>query len=99
MPLVTFVQYAITNADKYVDEQTVLDSEGNAIVNTWQMYSCAFDDGIVNSWNGDIPLNEPILTPNSEIIQRLIDVYGVNLIGKTIIVDLENVDGNIVRLV
>jgi hypothetical protein len=99
MALTTSVQYLITNVDKYVDEQTVLDSEGNPLLNTWQMYSCAFDNGEIKHWNGDVPLNEPLLTPTSEIIQRLIDVYGSALSGKTIAVDLENVDGNIVRLI
>lgn len=99
MSLATSVQYLITSADKYVDEQTVLDSEGNPLVNTWQMYSCAFDNGEVNNWNGDVPLNEQLLTPTSEVMQRLIDVYGPALVGKTIFIDLENVDGNIVRLI
>lgn len=92
------VQYTITNADKYVDEQTVIDSEGNPIVSRWQMYSCAFDGGTSQSWNGDIPIDEPLLTPTSELIQKLIDVYGTLLIGKTITIDLNNTDGNIVRL-
>lgn len=99
MPVNTYVQYVITDASKYVDEQTVFDNEGNPLVNTWQMYSCAFDNGEVNNWNGDVPLNEQLLTPASEIMQRLIDVYESALVGKTIIIDLENVDGNIVRLI
>lgn len=92
------VQYTITDASKYIDEETVVDSEGNPIVSRWQMYSCAFDGGIPQSWNGDIPVNEPVLTPTSELIQNLIDVYGVSLIGKTITIDLNDADGNIVRL-
>lgn len=99
MALVTSVQYQITNASKYIDEQTVFDSDGNPLVNTWQMYSCSFDNEVLNTWNGDIPLNEPLLTSNSELMQRLIDVHGQDIIGKTIIVDLENMDGNIVRLI
>ena len=65
MPVNTYVQYVITDASKYVDEQTVFDNEGNPLVNTWQMYSCAFDNGEVNNWNGDVPLNEQLLTPEN----------------------------------
>lgn len=99
MPVVTSVQYVITSANKFVDEQIVLDNEGNPLVNTWQMYSCVFDDGPENNWNGDVPLNEQMLTPSSEIIQRLIDVYGSSLTGKTVVIDLEDANGNIVRLI
>lgn len=92
------IQYTITDASKYIDEETVVDIEGNPIISRWQMYSCAFDNENTQSWNGDIPLNEPVLTPTSELIQNLIDVYGVSLIGKTITIDLNDADGNIVRL-
>lgn len=93
------IQFLVTHSDKYIKTESVQDSEGNDIVSQWQMYECEFDSTGVNAWNGDIPLNEPLLTSNSEIIQRLIDVYDVALIGKTIVIDLENPDGNIVRLI
>jgi hypothetical protein len=91
-------QFTITNARKYIDTNIVIDSNNNSIVNEWTMYDCEFDSNGVSSWCGDIPFNEPILTPTSELVQRLIDVYGIALIGKTIVIDLDNVDGNIVRL-
>lgn len=92
-------QYTITYARKYTDTSSVIDSNGDTIVNEWHMYECEFDSNGVSSWNGDMPLNEPILTPTSEIIQRLIDVYDTSLQGKTIVIDLSDPDGNIVRLI
>lgn len=92
-------QYTITYARQYIDTRTVMDSNDNAIVNECHMYECEFDNNGVFSWNGDMPLNEPILTPTSEIIQRLIDAYDTSLQGKTIVIDLSDPDGNIVRLI
>jgi len=92
-------QFVITHSDKYLVTFETPESNGGTQISTATMYVSEFDNNGWQSWNGDIPTNEPVLTPTSELIQKLIDVYGVLLAGKTIIIDLEDVDGNIVRLV
>ena len=89
----------VTYSDKYILSVDSTDSEGNTQISTANMYACEFNNEGQFSWNGDFPLTEPVITPTSELVQQLINVYGQSLTGKKIVVDLEDVNGNIVRLV
>jgi hypothetical protein len=93
------IQYVVTHSDKYISTSEIVDNNGDIQRCSATIYVCEFDNNGWQMWNGDIPINEAPLTPTSELTQRLIDIYGVLLAGKTIVIDLEDVNGNIVRLV
>ena len=92
------ISFNVTYADKTVSTITIPTEDGGVQTSTMTVFGCEFDDAGIQTWNGDIPVNEPILTPTSELLQRLIDIYGQSLVGKTIVIDLEDANGNIVRL-
>lgn len=92
-------ELVFTHTDKYTLTVNDVDNNGNSQVSTASMYVCEFDNGGEQSWNGDFPINEPLIAPTSEIVQRLIDIYGTSLIGRKLVIDLEDTSGNILRLV
>lgn len=53
-----------------------------------------------SEWNGDVVKEEPfgMSSPWDYIFKSLIDQYGVTLIGKTITLDVNDPDGNIVKV-
>jgi hypothetical protein len=53
-----------------------------------------------SEWSGNVVQEEPfgMGSPWDFIFKGLIDKYGVNLIGKTITLDIDDADGNIVKV-
>lgn len=51
-------------------------------------------------WNGDTAQEEPFSmgSPWDYIFKSLIDLYGADLIGKTLTLDVADVDGNILKV-
>jgi hypothetical protein len=51
-------------------------------------------------WNGDSVTEEPfgMSSPWDYIFKSLIDIYGVSLIGKTLTLDVTDIDGNILKV-
>lgn len=90
--------YIVTDANRVLQQRSVDDTDGNPIGNAWNEYSCDLNYEHYSTWNGDLSedAEQQILT--ADFLQALIDQNGLNLIGKTITVDIADPDGNVVQV-
>ena len=76
---------------------TVTHPNGDVDIITTSVYYLESTPGTVITWSADVTEAEPFTmsSPWDYIFKSLIDRYGPSFVGKTVTLDLNNPDGNI----
>ncbi len=90
----------VIDCGKYVIETSVTKEDGTVELVPTNMYYLYGSPETSAEWNGDGVKEEPfgMGSPWDYIFKSLIDIHGLTLIGKTLTLDVNDPDGNIVKV-
>jgi hypothetical protein len=90
----------VIDCGKRLVQTSLTQEDGSVVYSDSYIYYLQGSPYTSSEWDGDAAHEEPFTmsSPWDYIFKSLIDIYGATFIGKTVTLDVSDVDGNILKV-